>query len=363
MSVHRRESAFQVRWREGGRNRARTFDRKRDADAFWLEVRRRQAAGSLPSIDAGGETLEEYVETWWRLHALPNLAENTRSTYANVWDLHVLPRLGGYRLRELTPSVIQDLRVTLSAAGVGEPTILKALTVLQSVLRLAVLQGRIQANPVQPVKKPSQARARGVRPPAPDLVEAIRVQLRPRDAALVSLLAYAGLRPGEALALTFGHVRDKTILVEASIAPEGRTKTGHHRTVTLLGPLAQDLAEWRLAAGRPPSSAPVFATSRGEFWRDFHWRNWRRRIYQPVAARVGAPARPYDLRHTFVSLLVREGVPPAEIARQAGHSVQTSWATYTHVFEEFDPARRMPAETAIRRARDKIRQPSLLEMT
>ena len=55
---------------------------------------------------------------------------------------------------------------------------------------------------------------------------------------------------------------------------------------------------------------------------------------------IGAPVRPYDLRHSFVSLLINEGVSIAEVARQAGHSPQTCWSTYTHVFDEFDPEHR-----------------------
>jgi integrase len=346
-----------VRWRDGVRQRGRIFERKRDAEAFESEIKRRQRLGALHSIDAGSETLADFVEEWWRLHAMPNLAESTRTTYSHIWDHHMLKQLGGYRLRELTPAVVQDLRVALAARGVGEPTILKALTVLQSVMRLAVIQGHIQVNPVLPVKKPSQRRAREVRPLSPDVVEAIRGRLRQRDATLVSVLAYGGLRPGEALALTFGHVRARTLLVEG---PEGITKTRDHRTVRLLGPLAQDLAEWRMGCGRPPDAAPIFPTRRGRFWADHDWRNWRRRIYQPVAKAVGASVRPYDLRHSFVSLLINEGVSIAEVARQAGHSPQTCWSTYTHVFDEFSPEHRFSAELEIRRARDRIRQPSLL---
>ena len=38
----------------------------------------------------------------------------------------------------------------------------------------------------------------------------LRAQNRMRDATLVCVLAYAGLRPGEALALEWRHVRDRT---------------------------------------------------------------------------------------------------------------------------------------------------------
>ena len=42
-----------------------------------------------------------------------------------------------------------------------------------------------------------------------------------------------------------------------------------------------------------------------------------------------------------------------EVARQAGHSPEECLRTYAHVFEEFDPADRTPAEERIRAARAK----------
>jgi hypothetical protein len=47
-----------------------------------------------------------------------------------------------------------------------------------------------------------------------------------------------------------------------------------------------------------------------------------------------------------------EGLSIAEVARQAGHSVEECARTYVHVFEEFDPGDRTPAERAIEAARN-----------
>jgi integrase len=367
MSIERitrkRGTGWRVRWRDGSRNRARTFDRKADAVAFEAEIRRRRLAGDLRGVDAGRETLQELAEEWWQLHALPNLAPATLACYASLWDTHVLPRLGALRLRELDPQTVAWLRAELSGASLSPTSVRKVMVLLQGVLERAVEWGRIPANPARAVRKPAQRRERAVRPVAPKQVEQIRAHLLERgllsDAVIVSLLAYAGLRPGEALALTWGHVRERTILVERALAlgELKTTKTGRTRTVRLLAPLAADLGEWRIASGRPAEDSLVFPNRSGRAWSDAGWRNWRRRIFAPAARAAGLGAvRPYDLRHSFVSLLLREGANVVEVARQAGHSPTLTLSTYAHLFEELEGAERGSAEDEIRRAKRLVRR-------
>jgi integrase len=166
-----------------------------------------------------------------------------------------------------------------------------------------------------------------VRAIAPDSIERMRAWLlqrgQHRDAVLLSVLAYAGLRPGEALALTWAHVRERTLLVEEAVSHGviQATKTGQTRTVRLLKPLASDLAEWRLACRRPASDVLLFEAYNGECWSRDDWANWRTRVFGPSAGVAGLEkTRPYDLRHSFCSLLIHEGATVVEVARQLGHS-------------------------------------------
>src|SRR5829696_6167054 len=129
---------------------------------------------------------------------------------------------------------------------------------LQGVLQRAVEWERIAQNPMRVAHKPKARRRIVVRPIAPGQVEQLRHYLlaegRLRCATLVSVLAYSGLRPGEALALSWERVGERTIAVTGA-SSMGRlkgTKTGAERTVRLLSPLAQDLAEWRLAQRAAP---------------------------------------------------------------------------------------------------------------
>jgi hypothetical protein len=57
--------------------------------------------------------------------------------------------------------------------------------------------------------------------------------------------------------------------------------------------------------------------------------------------------RPYDLSHTFVSLLIQEGRALAYVAEQAGHTFEECVRTYTDLFDEYRDARPVPAEDLI----------------
>jgi integrase len=352
---------WRVRWRDSsGRERSRTLGRKRDAEAFDAEIKRRKRIGELETVDAGKQTLAAFVEEWWRLYAEPNLARATLESYAIHWDAYALPYLGGLRLRELTPERIEDMRAKLVAAGVGPASIRKALVVLQSILQRAVEWRRVPHNPAKLVRKPPATRARAVRPLTPETIERMRAWLlergQRRDAVLISVLAYAGLRPGEALALSWEQVRERTLLVERALSygELKSTKTGQTRTVRLLVPLGADLREWRLASGRPEPEAFVFAARDGGPWSHDDAKNWRTRVFSPMLKALELPGtRPYDLRHSFCSLLIHEGATVVEVARQLGHSPTMSLDTYGHVFDELQGAERLSAEEQIQRARAK----------
>jgi integrase len=354
---------WRVRWRDDqGRARSKVVGRKRDAEAFDAEVVRRKRTGDLDLLTGGRETLADFAEEWWALYAVPNLAPRTLRGYAGLWDRHVLPRLGAMRLNAITPEVVERYRVELEADGVGQPTVHRALVQLQGVLRCAVEWRRIAHNPVKAVKKPRVRRYREVRPLPPIAVERLRVAAAerrrkhgPRDATLIGVLAYAGLRPQEAQALRWSDVRERTLLVEKAADGQGgvkSTKTGQARTVRLLTPLAADLTEWRFRCDHAGDDDLLFPNRSGGVWNDGAWQSWHRDAWHPACAVAGIEnARPYDLRHSFVSLLIHEGRSVVDVARQAGHSPTMTLDVYAHVFDEFDIAERVSAEDQIAQAR------------
>ena len=385
------KTVYAVRWKDPatGRHRSKRFSRKADAERHDLEMRRAAQTGELGPLGGDKETLADFGREWFRMYAREHLEKATQRTYAGSWDRHILPRLGDHTLRRLSadPRIIQAFAVDLREDGVGPEAVRTALVVLQSALQRAVEWNRISDNPVSKIRKPGNRTKRKATPMPPAIVEELRAYFaernRPRDATLISVLAYAGLRPGEALALRWRNIRRNTIHVDGAIADGARksTKTGASRSVRLLAPLADDLAAWRAACAHDSDDDLVFPSSTGGYWTLEDYKNWQSRPFRRACERIGLGRfvdeqvtskatgkartqkrwlaatgddpgpRPYDLRHAFVSLLIHEGLSVVEVASQAGHSPEMTLNTYAHVIAEFDPVDRRPAADHIQDAR------------
>jgi integrase len=275
--------------------------------------------------------------------------------YGYLYDKHVLPELGPLRLAEITPEVVARWQADRLAARSGPVAVRSALTLLGGILQRAVEAGHIQTNAARAVRKAPLPRRPEVRPLAPSTIERMRRASSPRDATLISVLAYGGLRPGEALGLQWRDIRKQTLLVERSVAfgEEKDTKTAAHRTVRLLAPLASDLREWRLRSGRPSERGLVFPSNSGEPWTLSAYQSWRRKAFRRALEQAHVSGgRPYDLRHSFASLLIHEGRSVIYVARQLGHDARLTLSTYGHVIDELEGTPRIDAEEAIGRARE-----------
>jgi integrase len=179
---------------------------------------------------------------------------------------------------------------------------------------------------------------------------------RRRDALIVSMLTYAGLRPGELHALRWRDVREHTLLVERATAPDGSikpTKTGRARAARLMAPLTAELREWHLASGRPSGDALILPGPHGRGWADTDRNNWRRRVWAPACRTVGLDPVPvpYHLRHSFASLLLAEDRQPLYVAQQLGHTPTVLLNTYAHLLPELAEAERVQPEAEIAKAR------------
>lgn len=301
----------------------------------------RPGARSAPPFTFGRSlTLGEF---WllFRRDARDRLAEGTIAHYELSWRLRIAPAFGAYPVRAIRPRDIAEWRSQMLADGVGDEAVRHAMCALQGLYRIAAEWGEADLNPVAPVKKPRQGRKKAIELLPPLGVERLRAQLIARgdlrSATMVSVMAYAGLRPGELLGLEWRHIRKATILIEQAVGGT-RLKLPKNgrvgRTIDLLKPLAADLQQWKRTTR---GGGFVFAKGDGSHMTNADWAAWRSGQFHPAAkyAGLGKP-RPYDLRHFFVSLLVREQLSSVvEIADQLGHAPTQTHNTYAHVFSEY----------------------------
>ena len=206
MSVHGdHTTGYIVRWREAGRQRSRKFDRKRDAENFDAKVRQAKQRGE-PMVSSS-VTLSE-LTTEWAPRKSRNLEPKTAHWYARLFNDHIEPYLGDLKLAELRPSVLMDWQEQRLQDGAGPTAVRRAAMLLSQILDYAVLKELIPTNHAAKLERPRKETVREHRILSPAEIERARSELyaagRVGDAILVSVLAYAGLRPGEALGLRWG---------------------------------------------------------------------------------------------------------------------------------------------------------------
>lgn len=122
-------------------------------------------------------------------------------------------------------------------------------------------------NIVKEITKPSAPRKRAVVPLTPAAVERIRRAMLLadperglRDATIVSILGYTGMRPEEVLALECDHPKEKTILVEQKVSlgviyKSQKVKGRPPRSPRLFSAVRADIRAYQLAEALPHSTA------------------------------------------------------------------------------------------------------------
>jgi integrase len=184
--------------------------------------------------------------------------------------------------------------------------------------------------PVPLERKPRTRAERMARAPKPlrtitsDELARLLVEMPERYRALVEIMAYQGLRPGEAVSLRVGDLDPmrRTLKVERSIS--GFTKTGIARTLTL-PPSVSELLVAHIARFCPDreSIAKMFTTeSGGAITTKFAYDAWSRRHFAPAVERAGITTKisPNDLRHYAVKFAIGQGADVFAVQRMLGHA-------------------------------------------
>ncbi|MCW2959797.1 MAG: site-specific integrase [Thermoleophilia bacterium] len=381
-----------VRWREplpggGYRRPQRICADVSEAELLEAELRLEARDGTLVLRDARKRPLRDIAAEWAKVH-VAHVEPSTMEGYVKLYDLHIEPYLGHLLAEDFeTPAPVEEWNATLSRRRlgpqggwidkpVGAATRSRALAVLSSILSFAERRRYINRHAVRLMAKsarPRPSRLREIEALSVETVEVARrwflEEFRPRQdsdrykyAAMVSLLAYTGMRPGELLALTRRDVRERTITVRATVAHgsrEQRTKTRAKRArhPRMIAAVREDMDQW-LECWDGRETDLLFADSVGRPWSKSAWDRWRKTSFRNamVAAGVEVGARPYDLRHTCVSLRFMQGDSVIEVADDLGHSPAVCLSTYAHVVAEYrdlQPADRRTMEELVQATRSR----------
>ena len=153
---------------------------------------------------------------------------------------------------------------------------------------------------------------------------------RARAVAMLAVVLYAGLRRSEVLRLKFLDVNleEQVIVVRGGKGRGG----GKDRVIMMAGELRRILETYLRERRRANLTAPEFfcslRTRAGVCWMTF------RRIVAIVREASQVPFTLHSLRHSFVTPLLRSGVPIHTVASLAGHTHFSTTERYSAVWDD-----------------------------
>ncbi|MGL5864515.1 MAG: tyrosine-type recombinase/integrase [Dermatophilaceae bacterium] len=338
------EGRYRACWRDpAGTQRAKTLRTKREASAYLAQVGADTARGVYVDPHAARRILfRDYATDWL---AGRNVEARTREINTSLLRTHVLPAWGEWPLAKIDHASVQKWTADLAARR-APSTVRATFQVLSMVLEMAVRARLLAVNPCAGVQLPrlrdhtstmrtvSRTEFRG------QLLPAVPEPYR----ALVAVAAGCGLRWGECVGLAWDavdlaarEVHVYRVVVETSGRCQVRTypksRAGVRRVP--LPAFAVDLLAEHRERSRHPGDL-VTATRSG----NPHRRStFRRQVWVPTLEQAGiAPGlRFHDLRHSFATWLVSDGVPVNVVQRLMGHeSAVTTLNRYVHAPRDYD---------------------------
>ncbi|HJT04519.1 MAG TPA: tyrosine-type recombinase/integrase [Pseudonocardiaceae bacterium] len=339
------------------------------------------------SPSAGKLRFRVYAQRW---AASRNLTARTTERTTSILRNHLLPKWGEWPIGGIDHLSVQEwvtgLSKTLAPATVG-----KCFGTLRTILRSAMRARLIAVDPTEGVTAPSTYQARPLT--ATISREAFLGKLLPAapldHRAIVAIGGGAGLRWGEAAGLPWGAVdlTRRQLQVgqvaietanEVTVRPYPKSRAGV-RTIPIPDFLVRELGRHRqLTVGdaTPVPGSLIFPTRNGTPLRRS---NFRRQVWRPALVRAGllgevaavgdtwrvswvsqsgvrhhrtfatereaiehivkhaeGGLRYHDLRHSYATWLVSDGVPVNVVQRVMGHEqASTTLNRYTHTPDDF----------------------------
>jgi len=363
----RPDGRWRARYRdEAGREHAKHFARKVEAQRWIDEVTTSIVTGQYVDPRAGKITFQEHAEQW----RAAQVHRPTSAAYVEgMLRRHVYPIYGARAIGSILPSEIQ---AWVKLLGVGDhatkrkPLAAGTIGVLHGVVsgifRSAVRDRRIMANPCEGTRLPRVERRR-ISPLTTAQVETLRAELPDELKAIVTFAAGTGMRQGEIFGLTRDRLRllganpvvvvDRQLLTRLGRVTEfGPLKTrASYRTIPLPVTVVDALNE-HLATRDIADDDLVFTLEGRPITRQAFGHVWR-----PVAKIAGLNAATgpgmHALRHYYASLLIRYGESVKTVQTRLGHaSAVETLDTYSHLWPDSDDRTRDAIDSVLGRSRE-----------
>jgi integrase len=329
---------YMVRYRKPDNKQTmkRGFRTKRDAQMFANRVEVQKMTGEYVAPSLGRVTVGELADKW--------LARKQRATapshyrmLESGWRVHVQPHWDTVPVADVDLLAVEEWIAALDTKGAGATTVVRAHGVLSGILADAVKGKRLVANPAKGVENlPRRTARRHVYLSADDVHRLADESGQHR--ALVLVLAYCGVRWGEAIGL---RVRDVEFLrrrlsvsenavqlgVEHAVGPtKGRKARSVPVPTFVLGELSVQ------CQGKTPGDLVFPGRDGGYLPRPKSRDGWFAAAVQ--RAKIQG-ITPHDLRHTCASLAISAGVNVLALQRMLGHtSAKVTLDTYADLFDE-----------------------------
>jgi integrase len=314
----------------------RGFRTKRDAQMFAATVEVSKAKGEYVAPKLGRTTIGELAPHWLTRKERATAPSHYR-TLESAWRVHVKPRWGTVPVADVDVLSVEGWIAAMVTKGHGATTVLRAYGVLSGVLADAVKGKRLAVNPAKGVENLPRRTARRHVYLSADDVHRLADECGGHR-TLVLVLAYCGIRWGEAIAL---RVRDVEFLRRRLSVSENAVQIGtRHAVGPTKGRKARSVPvpEFVLdelsvqCKGKAPGDL-VFAGPDGKYLqRPKSSTGW---FLAAIRKAKVQKITPHDLRHTCASLAVAAGVNVLALQRMLGHtSAKMTLDCYADLFDD-----------------------------
>jgi len=277
----------------------------------------------------------------WLASKEPNIRHTTYEQYKGHLDNYLKPFFEKSKINQISFDAVEQFKADHLKKGITPPTLCKYLRTLGAVLRYAVKMRYIDFNPASEVEKPkrdSSHEDKEVVVLNPEKIQALFDNARDlKDKVMFMTAVLTGMRQGEILGLKWSDIDwiNRQIRVRRTYNHgrfyEPKSKASK-RKIDLAPQLVKAIREWRLASHFKAEDDLVFPNPEGN--PQNHTRMLRKSFHPTLVKAELRRMRFHDLRHTYASMLIKQGENIKYIQAQLGHSsIHMTIDVYGHLMD------------------------------